>query len=159
MFPKPKTGQNEWKITKCSNSVDEAQPKATEQKTSSDLAVTPEPVDTAGLPVISLEQECSNSVDEAQPEATEQKTSSDLAVTLEPVGTAGLPVISLEQKPEIEIGRISGGGSSGRPAAATPQLKPGDIIVLDTYEYLRVKAGGVAMMLILYKLYQPKTGQ
>ncbi|RTE75467.1 hypothetical protein BHE90_010083 [Fusarium euwallaceae] len=119
IFPKPQTSQNEWKIPECSNPVDEAQPKA-----------------------------------------TEQKTSSDLAVTLEPVGAAGLPVISSEQKLQIEIGQaIPGGGSSSRPAAATPQLRPGDIIVLNAYEYLRVKAGGIAMVLILYRPYQHETGQ
>ncbi|RSL80601.1 hypothetical protein BHE90_016582 [Fusarium euwallaceae] len=56
---------------------------------------------------------------------------------------------SLEQKYHVEIRSLA---DDGHPPASTPLLRAGDIVVLHAHECIEPKSGGVAMILIRYKI-------
>ncbi|RSL47971.1 hypothetical protein CEP54_013145 [Fusarium duplospermum] len=82
-------------------------------------------------------------------EENQQKTKLSLAVGGMPTNLPPRSARSLEQKYHVEIRSLA---DDGHPPASTPLLQAGDIVVLHAHECIEAKSGGVAMILIRYKI-------
>ncbi|KAH7111586.1 hypothetical protein EDB81DRAFT_829564 [Dactylonectria macrodidyma] len=77
-----------------------------------------------------------------------QQINLSLAVGGEPTDAARISAKSLAQKPDIQIRRLA-----GQTHTSISLLQPGDIVVLNAHERIEVKSGGVALILIRYKVW------
>lgn len=59
---------------------------------------------------------------------------------------------SLEQKPSVQITRLADDGRKTHTSISP--LQPGDIVILNPHECIEVKSGGVALILIRYKIWR-----
>ncbi|KAH7108934.1 hypothetical protein B0J13DRAFT_579400 [Dactylonectria estremocensis] len=79
-----------------------------------------------------------------------QQMNLSLAVGGAPTDVARISAKSLAQKPDIQITRVADDG--GQTHTSISPLQPGDIVVLDAHERIEVKSGGVALVMVRYKL-------